>query len=160
MRRNGEWFGDTWVPAGDAVLDSEAPSPHPPRQPDVSVSEWDHYRFLHEVGVCAATGQSGAPIEVEHLRGDCYQMNKADAGMSMKPHWIWTIPLQAHLHQERHRVGASGFFRELNWPLEDLAGGPLPTALALFGFSALGDVEGARRWLRHRHMERFARTTG
>lgn len=129
------------------------------RQPPVTVSERGHYAFLHEIGVCAATGRRGVAIEVEHLSANNFTMGKVAGGMSQKPHFAWTIPLSKELHAEK-TSGAAGYsaaFRRWGWPIEDVVSGPLPTALALLGFSALGDVEAARRWLVECAMMRSAR---
>lgn len=148
----GEWFGDEY-------LEGEAPSVSLERYPPISITEQQHYRFLHDVGVCAATGQT-VPIDVEHLSGNEHLMGKVAGGTSQKPHFAWTIPLSRLLHyQKTARIGYSVAFQRMGWPIEDIDHGPLPTALALVGFSALGDAEGARRWLMAKALHRMAERT-
>lgn len=129
------------------------------RYPPLLISEEGHYGFLHEVGVCALTGQETA-LEIEHMREIAYPLNKGVTGMAKKPHYAWTIPLAAELHQERHQMGASAFWRSRGWPVEDHLSGPLPACLVLFAMSCLQDAEGARRWILHGATERLLRRKG
>ncbi len=125
------------------------------RYPDVSLSEKDHYAFLHEVGLCWLTGRSGA-LEVEHLRELCFNMGKDMTGMRQKPHYRWCIPLSDFLHKERHQIGSSQFWRKYGAPMEDHIAGPFPASQVLFAFSVTGDVEGARKWIEHGAQQRLA----
>lgn len=127
------------------------------RYPAVTVSEAAHYEFLHAVGTCAVTGRSSERIEVAHMRDNVHALNKTNPGMGRKPHYAWCLPMAASEHEAQHKMGAPAYFLTRWWPVEDLERGPLAACLVLMGFSALGDDEGARRWIAHCTLERTAR---
>ena len=127
------------------------------RYPQVIVSEQDHMAFLHDVATCAVTGRSSERIEVAHLRDNAYAMNKVNPGMGRKPHFSWCLPMAASEHAAQHKMGSEQYFLSRWWPIDDLERGPLAACLVLMGFSALGDVEGAQRWIAHCSLERTDR---
>jgi hypothetical protein len=137
------WWG------GDAV------NPKSPTQRRAE-QEAAHYAFLHEVGVCAATGCSG-DIHVAHIRFADWIFNKELPGMGRKPHFVWTLPLLAEVHVKQHSGNEREFWDWQGFPHRSLTAGPLTYALAVAGFSMMGDVEGARRYILHRVQETMAR---
>lgn len=129
------------------------------RYPSLTISEDVHYAFLHRVGLCWLTGRAVA-LEIEHLRELCFNMGKALTGMAQKPHYRWCVPLAAELHQERHRIGSSPFWRKYGAPMEDHVSGPFPASQVLFAFSVADDAEGAARWIEHSAQQRLAERIG
>lgn len=117
------------------------------RQPDIKISEKQHYAFLHEVGVCALTGTPCEALDVEHLLITDHMLGADIAGMSAKSHYLRTVPYASSLHDERHRMGQETFFRHHEWPMDHIVMGPLALASTLAGFSALNNVRGARNYL-------------
>ena len=133
----------------DFDWNQDAPyAPLKERQPPVIVSEREHYGFLHAVGVCGATGRRDGPFDVEHIREISHLFRKDLPGMAAKPHFGWCVLILKDLHNRRHSSsGSYSFWDEIGWPIDDAVSGPLPTAMALLGFSAMGNIEGARNWL-------------
>ena len=128
-----------------------------PRQPDVHMSEANHYAFLHEVGLCILTARKGR-LEVEHIRGTEPLMGKTNPSMNAKPHFSWCVPLLAEIHQRRtNESGDEAMYREYGMDLRDCEAGPLVMAGALFAFSCRDDVEGARQYIRSAQLHRTAR---
>ena len=112
-------------------------------------SEKARYAFLHEIGICAVTGREG-DIHAAHIRGPDSLFGKTESGMGRKPHWVWTIPLSPAMHTLQHTMSEKQFWDSHGYPFRDIAKGPLAAALVLEGFRQLGDVDGARTWLRER----------
>ena len=115
------------------------------RSPD----ERRRYAFLHDIGVCAATGVEG-DVHAAHIRGADFYFNKPLAGMAIKPHWIWTLPLSPEAHREQHAGNEKTFWEAHGFGWTDILTSPLVVALALEGYRSMNDVDGARRWLMRR----------
>ncbi len=114
-----------------------------------TTAEKARYTFLHEIGVCAATGQEG-DIHVAHLRGPDALFGKPLAGMANKPHWVWTVPLLVDEHLSQHRQSEMTWWASRGFGWLDILTSPLVVALALEGFRSMEDADGARTWLRER----------
>jgi len=108
--------------------------------------ERDRYTFLHEIGLCCASGFVGE-IEVAHIRGPDAQFNKSLAGMGRKPHYVWTLPLHPAMHRCQHKIGEAKFWTLYNYPWQDAHRSPLHACLILEGFRTLGNADDARAWL-------------
>ncbi len=117
-------------------------------------AEKARYAFLHELP-CAVTGREG--IEVAHIRGADALFGKPLTGMAIKPHWVWTLPLSPEAHKLQHAWGEPMFWEKCGYPWRDLTRGPMAAALVLEGFRSMGDVDGARAWLRARLDGKVAR---
>lgn len=104
------------------------------------------YRFLHEVGICAATGRTGE-IEVAHLRSGAPVFGKVSPGMGAKPAWVWTVPLWAEAHREQHAMGERQFWAARGFDWLDPVRSPLVIAAMLELYRALDDAAGARAWI-------------
>lgn len=114
-----------------------------------TAEEKARFAFLHEIGLCCASGRDGE-IHVAHISGPDHLFNKPPAGVGAKAHFVWTLPLSAEAHAEQHRKGERQFWSQNGFPWRDLGRGPMAAALILEGFRALDDVEGARRWIKAR----------
>jgi len=114
-----------------------------------SADEKARYAFLHEIGICAVTGKQ-QDIEVAHIRGADALFGKPLTGMAIKPHYVWTLPLQGMEHFIQHVDGEDIFWSHRFYPWRDLTRGPMATALILEGFRTMNDADGARTWLRAR----------
>ena len=109
-------------------------------------AERARYAFIHDIGVCAATGRDG-DIHAAHLRGPAAVFGKPITGMSIKPHYVWTLPLSPEMHAYQHEIGEKAFWLQHSHPWHSRTRSPLAAALILEGFHALGDVDAARAWL-------------
>ncbi len=114
-----------------------------------TTAENARYTFMHEIGICAATGREG-DIHAAHIRGADALFGKPLAGMARKPHWVWTLPLSPEMHRNQHVVGEEFFWTMHGYPWRAITKGPMATALILEGFRSMDDAEGARTWLRER----------
>lgn len=124
-------------------------APQPVRQKQRSErgtsAEKKHFAFLHEL-TCVLSGQFG--IEAAHLRSPCAAFAKPLAGVSAKPHFIWTLPLSPELHREQHSMGEQAFWASYGMPLDGpMTETPFMLALALAGFSHTGDAYDANRFI-------------
>ena len=114
-----------------------------------SAKEKARYTFLHELRICAVTGLEG-DIQVAHIRGADSLFGKPLTGMSIKPHWVWTLPLSPEMHDQQHRMGEPKFWNSYQYPWRDITRGPMAAALILEGFRVMDEVEGARAWIHTR----------
>ena len=107
------------------------------------------YAFMHEIGFSAATGREG-DLDAAHIRGADSLFNKPLAGMALKPHYVWTVPLLVEEHRSQHRQNEKTWWKSRGFGWMDILTSPLTVALVLEGFRSMEDVEGARMWLRER----------
>ncbi len=118
-----------------------------------TTAEKARYAFLHDVGICAATGREG-DIHAAHIRGADALFGKPLAGMANKPHFCWTVPLLVDEHLSQHRQNEKTWWASRGFDLTNILTSPLVVALALEGFRSMDDAEGARTWLRARALAR------
>lgn len=123
------------------------------RQPRISLTEKEHYAFLHEIGMCWVDGSCGE-IEVDHMSYNDIALGKVAAGMGQKTHYGWCLPISRERHRMRHTIGLDRFLRQIGTHKWDLRAGPGVLAIGLLGMSALNNLVGAQRLIQENIMAR------
>lgn len=100
-----------------------------------------HLAFLRTL-VCVVPGcQDNTSVEAAHVRLTDRTVAKPGAGIGLKPHDFFTLPLCGAHHRLQHTMSEAEFWSELDTD-------PVKLALAIYAVS--GDAQEAERIIRER----------
>lgn len=112
--------------------------------------ELAHFLFVAQLP-CCVSGKT--PVEVAHIRYADWLFAKPIAGTSLKPHYVWTVPLHPTRHREQHRMSERAFWESYGYDTDNPWRSPLAMALMIAGASEAEDFDIARRLILHRVTE-------
>ena len=106
----------------------------------------DRLQFCRDIGVCIVSGRHGH-VDPAHTRYPDALFGKYDAGISLKPHDAYTLPLSRSLHEQQHSQGEREFWTKQGFRAGSIVSGPLAAGLIITGFWVLDDIDAARAWV-------------
>lgn len=106
----------------------------------------DRLQFCRDIGVCIATGVHGH-VDPAHTRYSDSLFGKFDAGIALKPHDAYTVPLSRDAHEEQHSGGEREFWTRHGFRAGSITEGPLAAGLVITGFWIVRDIDAARAWV-------------